>query len=90
MRPLDQTALSFELVGRPRIVWEYDDAALREDLAGKPKTAINQILGAYPGIDSARASVQPFWRRSFPNNPDAINTIEIIEGLFCSAAEREG
>lgn len=71
-------SLTFTLIGRPHIIWEYDADALREDLAGKPKTAINQILTAYRGIDSATASVQPFWRRSFPNDPDAIGISEVI------------
>lgn len=74
----DLPSLSFSLVGRPLLVWEYDAKKLREDLAGKPKTAINQVLTAYPGIDSARASVKPFWRRSFPSEPEAIEIQEVV------------
>jgi hypothetical protein len=73
-------SLRFNLTGRPTIVWEFDLDQLQSDLAGKPKTAINTVLTGYPGIESAQASVKPFWRRTFPDNPEDIVVIEVLDG----------
>lgn len=76
----DLASLSFTLVGRPRIIWEYDEEELRASLAGKPKTAVAQAVSAYTGtIKSAEVSIKPFYRQSFPDNPAEIRIIEVIE-----------
>jgi len=72
-------SLSFSLIGKPRLIWEYSADKLTKDLAGLPKTAISNAITAYPGIERARVQVTPFWQRTFPENPDEIKIIEIIE-----------
>ena len=72
------TSLNFSLVGKPLIVWEYDVDKLKEDLAGKPKTAITTVLTGQSGIATASVSGKPFWKRSFPSDPEDIEVIEII------------
>jgi len=69
-------SLTFRLTGKPRLIWEYDADGLTRDLAGLPKTAINNAITAYPGIESARVSVTPFWKQSFPENAEDIIIIE--------------
>ncbi len=71
--------LEFTLVGRPLIVWEYDAEALKKDLAGKNKTALTAVLGGYPAIERADAQTQPVWSNSFPENPDDIKIVEVLE-----------
>ncbi len=73
------TSLEFTLVGKPQIVWEYDAKQLKEDLAGKPKTAITTVLTGQTGIATANVSAKPFWKRSFPSDPEDIEIVEIIE-----------
>ncbi len=72
------TSLKFKLTGRPLIVSEFDAEKLQKDLAGKSKTSISTVLTAHPGIKSARVSSKPFWRTSFPEEPEEIVIIEVI------------
>ena len=72
----NEPSLTFDLVGRPLLVWEYDVEGLKRDLAGLPKTAVNNAIGGYAGIEGARVSITPFWKRTFPENPDDIVVTE--------------
>jgi len=69
-------SLTFKLTGKPRLIWEYGAAELATNLAGLPKTAINNAITAYPGIESARVSITPFWTQTFPEDPAEIIIIE--------------
>lgn len=73
------TALKFRLIGRPMIVYTFDEMALKADLLGREKTALTGILGAYPAIDQAKAVVRPFWQRTFPKDTNEITIIEEIK-----------
>lgn len=77
LRNLD--SFEFKLSGQPQIVWTFDEAQLREDLAGAQKTALQTVLGGYPAIERAEAVIRPFWKRSFPENPDAIDIVESLD-----------
>jgi hypothetical protein len=75
----NEPSLTFSLSGRPLLVWEYDADTLATDLAGLPKTAINNVIAAYPGIEAARVRITPFWKRTFPENPSDILIIEKLD-----------
>lgn len=75
----NQTSLTFKISGKPTIVWNFDAEQLQRDLAGKSNTALDQVLTAYPGIDRARATAKPFWKRTFPDNPKEVIIIEVLE-----------
>jgi hypothetical protein len=75
----NEPSLTFKLVGKPLLVWEYEVEKLTKDLAGLPKTSINNAISAYPGIESAVVSITPFWKRSFPENPEEITVIEEVK-----------
>lgn len=70
--------ITFKLLGKPQVVWTYDMEQLKEDLAGGSQTALNTVLGGYPAIEKATATIKPFWKRSFPDDP---KDIEIKEEL---------
>ncbi len=72
------TALTFKIVGKPTIIWEFNAEQLQKDLAGKSKTSITSVLTAYPGIKRTEVSTKPFWRRSFPEEPSDIVIVEVI------------
>lgn len=72
-------SISFKLAGKPQLVWTFDEGKLATDLLGAPKTALINILGAYPAIEKAEAVVKPFWKRTFPTDIDEIEIIEKIE-----------
>lgn len=71
-------SFKFKLVGKPLIVWTFDENKLKADLLNVSKTALTTILGAYPGIEKAEATVRPFWKRSFPKEMDMIKITEIV------------
>jgi hypothetical protein len=74
----NEPSLTFKLTGKPLLVWEYDAEKLKKDLAGLPKTALVNAIPGYPGIDSARVHITPFWQRTFPDAPEKITVIEEI------------
>lgn len=74
IRDVDQ--LQFRLSGTPRVVWAYDEGALAADLAGAAKTALPSVLSGYPAIERAEAVIRPFWKRSFPEDPESITVTE--------------
>lgn len=76
--PNDES-ISFNLVGKPRLVWVYDEAQLKTDLAGGSKTALTTVLGGYPAIEKATVKIRPFWSRSFPEAINKITITEIVE-----------
>jgi hypothetical protein len=75
----NEPSLSFNLSGKPLLIWEYDIESLKNDLVGLPKTAINNAVLAYPGIDGARVRITPFWQRTFPDNAEDIIVIEELK-----------
>ncbi len=75
----NDTSLSFNLTGKPLLIWEYDVKKLTGDLAGLPKTAISNATPSYPGIDSAKVRITPFWKRSFPEVAEDIVVIEELK-----------
>lgn len=76
--PKSLDVISFKLVGKPKIIWTYDTEQLKKDLAGGSQTSLNTVLGGYPAIEKATATIRPFWKQSFPED---INDIEIVEEL---------
>jgi hypothetical protein len=72
----NEPSLTFSLSGRPLLIWEYDAEKLTADLAGLPKTALENVITAYPGIVAARARITPFWQRTFPDDPAEIEIME--------------
>ncbi|MCA9367712.1 hypothetical protein KC887_05655 [Candidatus Kaiserbacteria bacterium] len=75
----NQDSLTFNLSGKPLLIWEYDESKLTKDLAGLPKTALQNAITAYPGIKGARVRITPFWKRTFPQNADDIIVIEELK-----------
>jgi hypothetical protein len=76
--PESEEELSFSLSGPTKVVWSYDELALREDLAGQSKKRIEIILVDYPSINQAEVTLRPFWKRSFPDDGSKIKIKKII------------
>lgn len=68
----NEPSLTFNLTGKPLLIWEYNAQKLTTDLAGLPKTAINNAVAGYPGIDGAKVHITPFWKLNFPENAEEI------------------
>ncbi len=75
----NEPSLTFSLVGKPLLIWQFDEEKLTQDLAGLPKTALTNAITAYPGVRAARVNITPFWRQSFPLNPESITVEEVLD-----------
>ena len=75
----NEPSLTFTLKGKPKLIWEYDVEKLKKNLAGLPKTSIANAIKEYPGIESAKVSITPFWKRSFPVDPSKIIVVEELK-----------
>ncbi len=64
--------INFKVEGAGTLVWKTDEVALKSDLLGKKKSEVAAILKNYPTITSADATVRPFWKRSFPKEPEKV------------------
>ncbi|TSC67736.1 MAG: hypothetical protein CEO19_64 [Parcubacteria group bacterium Gr01-1014_73] len=65
-------SLPFSLKGQAKLIWQFDAAKLKSDLAGKSKKEISSIIAAYRGIIRTSVVIRPFWESQFPNNPSKI------------------
>lgn len=72
-------SISFKLSGNPKLIWAFDSEQLKTDLAGGAQTALNTVLGGYPAIERATATIRPFWKRSFPDKTEDITIVESLD-----------
>jgi hypothetical protein len=70
-------AYDVEVTGTVTFIWEFDEDALRADLAGTSGDTREETLRSYPAIERAETSMRPFWRSHFPRSEDdiTINTV---------------
>lgn len=77
---LSSDALQFNLAGTAKIVWKYDTEKLRTDLVGSAKAELPNIILKYqPAIERATVLMRPFWKQAFPEKPQKIKIVEIVE-----------
>lgn len=69
------TPLHFTLVGAATLVWEVDQTALAKALAGRDQSAFKTIIANFPGVQEARARIEPFWKSTFPADSNAIKIV---------------
>lgn len=73
-------ALPFTAAGTARLIWTFSQEGLKGDLSGRDKEALPTVLSGYPSIERAEVVLRPFWRQTFPENPDEIAVeIEVLE-----------
>jgi hypothetical protein len=67
--------ITFTLTGSAQLVWGVDSGALAQALAGKDQSAFQTIVNGFPGVQEARARIEPFWSHSFPPVPKDITIV---------------
>jgi hypothetical protein len=70
---LSTNEISFKISGDALLVWRTEESVLRDELAGRRKDEISAILDNYPSIAGAEATIRPFWKSSFPEDPSGIS-----------------
>lgn len=73
---LNAASVNLQIKGNAVVQWVTDAAALAGDLAGTNKNNIGTILKNYPSIQTASATINPFWKTSFPSDPTKITIKE--------------
>jgi len=74
--------LIFAIAGRAQVVWIVDTEALANALAGRDQGAFQTIVSNFPGVESARARIEPFWENTFPTKAGDIRiAIEEVKTL---------
>ncbi|MEK7579098.1 MAG: hypothetical protein AAB460_01015 [Patescibacteria group bacterium] len=66
------TSVPLRITGPATLVWKVDTEALTKDLLGKRRSFTPTVFSAYPGILRADVVVQPFWKRSLPDEASDI------------------
>jgi len=69
----DSDPLTVEVRGNVRFVWQFDQAAVKKDLAGRSKDDTNSILRKYAAIQQAQVVVKPSWLRNYPSDQRKID-----------------
>jgi len=67
--------ITFTLTGSGVLVADVDTNALKTALAGRDQNAFQTIVANFPGVESAKARIEPFWNTSFPTNTDEIEIL---------------
>jgi len=66
--------LDLVLSGSPTLEWQFDPAAVKAALVGKPKSSLEGIIESFkPAIASAEAKASPFWQGNFPGDAEKIS-----------------
>lgn len=72
---VDVGATELELAGsgETTLVWQIDTAAIQSLLAGLSEDSFAATLrSAGPGVVDGKASIKPFWKHTFPKDPEDI------------------
>jgi hypothetical protein len=70
--PVNDPIFSFKLSGPVTIVWNIDTKKIAGAVAGKTRESANVILTSFPEVKEATLQVQPFWKQTFPEDPNNI------------------
>ena len=66
--------LTLNLEGQATLVWQFDQAALKQALVGKGKDEFQTTIESFqPAVQKADASIRPFWQGKFPDKPEKIS-----------------
>lgn len=71
----DSSEISFRVNGNVEFGWMIDSKKIMNSLAGKKREDLEGILKNWGGVVNATATFSPFWRSSFPSNPDKIKIV---------------
>ena len=72
--------IDFSLHGTPQLEWIVDEEKVKNDLVGVAKSNFNSVMGGYTTIERAKASLRPFWKTTFPLDPNVI-TLKIVSSI---------
>jgi hypothetical protein len=75
----EHKTIDFLLKGSTKIVWLFDEKMLKEKLISAKKTAATVVFGTFSSITHAQAEIRPFWANSFPDSPEKIKIVTVLD-----------
>jgi len=75
--PADVTQLTFLISGNASLVWDVDRNKIAQALIGRKKNEFPNILSGFSNIDTAKVTIKPLWRNSFPEKAKDISVINM-------------
>lgn len=70
--PWNESTLTFTVAGTAKLLWTIPEAAIKEELVGKDKEALETVMKGFPSVDQAEVVMTPAWGSSFPSDPAKI------------------
>jgi len=74
-KPLDpdnDTSINFTFDGTVKIIWDVKTEDVKNQLAGSQKASFQNILSSVAGVENANIVIKPFWKQTFPTDPERI------------------
>jgi hypothetical protein len=75
-----ENKLNFSIKGTAELEWVVNVEEFSKLLIDLPRSDFNSTMTKYPMIARAKASVNPFWKRSFPSEASNI-TIKLVDSM---------
>jgi hypothetical protein len=70
---LNQNIIAVNLTGKAPVSAVVEQDKIAASLAGKPKADLKVIMADFPGVVSAKVSLKPVWKSSFPEDSSKIH-----------------
>jgi hypothetical protein len=72
------TELSILVEGKPRVIWESNEAEIKGMVRGKKRGEFKQLMKTVNAIESAEIGFSPLWLSTFPTDTGKINVVESL------------
>lgn len=70
--------ISISVKGETEIIWEIDETAIKEALAGTKERRFEPIIGEFKSIEKAEIQIKPIWKSDVPEDIEKINVVNTI------------
>ncbi|MCK5059926.1 MAG: hypothetical protein KAR00_02140 [Candidatus Pacebacteria bacterium] len=77
--PEKSASMRFVLKGDAIMTALFNEGAIKEALAGKPKNEVHSIFESNEAIAQAKVTVVPFWRRTLPDSSQKIRIKVVLD-----------
>lgn len=74
---ISDDASAIAVSGNPEFKWITDVDELKNKVLGTNRSELKTLLSTFSGISKADAVIKPFWKKTFPKNPEKIEILEL-------------
>ena len=73
--PKNDNTGTLKIEGNPIFEWKLDEMSIQDMFTDVKVSEFKDVIRGIDGISKADQSIRPFWKRSFPSDPEKINVI---------------